>query len=216
MSPFPHHEQASDPEVNVRAFTAKMRVPSFLVMEGPPSRGPAPGPGPSPGFGIPGDIQALVGVVERSQAGSCYNAVAMTVFLYDYFLTIPSEVKYLWKAKFGLGSFLYLLLRVSAVIDATFSGIALSVVNILTFFLQPAISRFLLQQILHCIFSGRMLLNLREIAEREKTLGVVLTDHWGTPMSFAQPFADSSPINLTTSSEAGIRAEDSLGNPISG
>ncbi|KIJ50415.1 hypothetical protein M422DRAFT_777127 [Sphaerobolus stellatus SS14] len=274
-----------------------------------------PPDGPGPGHVPTRSIQELIKAVDNAQTTSRCIVAASTILVFDYFLTLLSEVKYLWPANRGLGNFLYVILRISGLIDVTLfclvflntsnsispqtctvltkvaicsnmlglfvsectlsmrvwatwnynrwvgliliialvggvvpaytllaptvttilclhylaslvvgeasmniilavSGIkgwetfkyrpsrfirtlyrdsllyyigalGASVVNILTFTFKPAISLFLLQHVLHCVFIGRMILNLRKTAYKEKSLGEIRTDSWGAQLSLA-------------------------------
>ncbi|KIJ50419.1 hypothetical protein M422DRAFT_27404 [Sphaerobolus stellatus SS14] len=290
--------------------------------------------GPVSDHGPPRNIQGLIQALDNSQIASRCIVIATTIFVFDYFLTLPSEVKYLWPANRSLGNFLYVILRISgflgvilsclgslntskvisphactvmakvgicintlgiSISESTLSmrvwatwnynrwwglvllvalvgggipaytflapaftnthfsrpplpgnvgcwhasglpprtkllisyillifnetailvvslvkgwemfkyrpsrfirtlyrdsllyyigALGISLVNILTFTFNPAISLFLEQHVLHCVFIGRMILNLRETAYKEKTLGQIRTDSWGAQISF--------------------------------
>ncbi|KZT57379.1 hypothetical protein CALCODRAFT_483194 [Calocera cornea HHB12733] len=64
-------------------------------------------------------IAALVTYAEHTQITNFFTIASFTVFVYDWILTLPMEIKYVWPAPWSWGKTLFLLTRYLALIDTS-------------------------------------------------------------------------------------------------
>ncbi|KAF8882878.1 hypothetical protein BD779DRAFT_1541983 [Infundibulicybe gibba] len=56
-------------------------------------------------------------LLQQAQTTTYFNVASIVVLVHDWFLTIDSELAFIWNAKWNLGTFLYILTRYPAFID---------------------------------------------------------------------------------------------------
>jgi len=65
------------------------------------------------------EIAALVVYAQHTQITNYFTVASLCVFIYDWIITLPLEIKYVWPAPLSWGKALFLLTRYLAIIDTS-------------------------------------------------------------------------------------------------
>lgn len=63
-------------------------------------------------------IEALTKYVASARVVTSFDVLGVTIFVYDYFLTLGMEVEFVWSSKWGFMKVLYLLQRYLPFLDS--------------------------------------------------------------------------------------------------
>ncbi|KAF8892291.1 hypothetical protein BD779DRAFT_105679 [Infundibulicybe gibba] len=59
----------------------------------------------------------MLPILQQAQTSKYFNVASFTFLIYDWFLTIDSELAFIWNQRWNLGTLLYVLTRYSAFAD---------------------------------------------------------------------------------------------------